>query len=42
MPKENMCPENVTTKESPMTAITLNCLINKARATKLAISKYTR
>ncbi len=41
MPKENVCPEKVS-KDSPMTAITLNCLIHKARATKLAIGKYTR
>lgn len=46
MPNLNVNPGKAllaeTEQEYKTTAITLKCLINKTRATKLAISKYTR
>ncbi len=42
MPKENVTSEYVAAKENNTTIVTLNCLIHKARATKLALGKYTR
>lgn len=42
MPKETISQETMSAKENKAAQVTLNCLINKARATKLAIGKYTR
>jgi len=46
MPKENLTSKQISlktvTQENDFALMTLNCLIHKSRATKLAIGKYTR